>query len=330
MSGIRQQVELGSINPGDTIQGYYILRKMEMRSTRSGKPYLSLELADRSGRCPGKIWEDAEKISPELSEDQVVKIRGSVQEYQGQPDLHIKHIRMATDLDPVEPEKLIKASTQDLDALYQRILDTISGMENPHLRNLLTSIFEDEEIRASFSRAPGGKLWHHAMFGGLLEHTVSVMELCRSISEHYPNLNGELLMAGALLHDIGKTEELGGRWAIDYTDAGRLIGHLNQGTIIVDRAMQGIPDFPQDLRMQVFHMILSHHGTKEQGSPILPQMLEAQILYYADQIDSDVNAWQHIVERDTDGKSSWSSYINLINRFLYLGQQEETGHEDKQ
>ena len=322
MSNIRQQVELGDINPGDTIQGYYILRKVEMRSTRSGKPYLSLEVADRSGRCPGKIWEDAEKISPELTEDQVVKIRGQVQEYQGQADLRIDNIRMATDLDPVEPEKLIKASTQDLDALYQRILDTITGLENPHLRTLLTSIFGDEEIRAKFSRAPGGKLWHHAMFGGLLEHTVSVMELCQWIANHYDNVNGEMLVAGALLHDIGKTEELGGRWAIDYTDTGRLVGHLNEGTIIVDRHIQQQEDFPPELRMQILHLILSHHGALHQGSPVVPKTLEAQILYMSDQMDSQINAWQHIIERDKDGQRTWSTFIKPIERFLYLGPAE--------
>jgi 3'-5' exoribonuclease len=323
MSNIRQQAELRDVNPGDTIQGYYILRKMEMRSTRAGKPYLSLELADRSGRCPGKIWDDAEQISPELTEDQVVKIRGQAQEYQGQLDLNIKQIRMATDLDPVEPEKLIKASTQDLDALYQRILDTIAGLENSHLRTLLTSIFEDQDFREKFSRAPGGKLWHHAMFGGLLEHTVSVMELCQWIANRYENIDAEVLITGALLHDIGKTEELGGRWAIDYTDVGRLVGHLNQGTIIVDRHIRQQNEFPDELRMQVLHLILSHHGELEHGSPIVPKTLEAQILYMADQMDSQINAWQHIIERDKDGQRTWSTFIKPIERFLYLGPTEK-------
>jgi 3'-5' exoribonuclease len=320
MSSILEQPELNAVTPGDTIQGFYILRKVELRSTRDGRPYLSMELSDRSGRCPAKVWEGADSIAKEMVEGEVAKIRGVVQEYQGLKDLKVEKIRMATDRDPVDPRKLLRASTADLEALYQRLLEVIFSLEDPHLKRLLQAIFGDETIRDKFSRAPGGKGWHHAVFGGLLEHTVGVVELCLWLAERYPNVEGEVLVAGALLHDIGKVEELGGRWAIDYTDEGRLIGHITQGAILVDRAMQDMEDFPQDVRMKVLHLILSHHGEKGLGAPVVPQTLEAQILYFADQLDSQINAWQHIIERDKDGQRTWSSYVKLIERFLYLGE----------
>jgi 3'-5' exoribonuclease len=330
MPKILDQPELKGLAPGDTIQGFYILRKVEVKTKRDGKPYLALELGDKSGRLSAKVWEDAENQVRELREGEVAKLRGVVQEYQGLLDVKIDRIRMATKDDPVEPEKLVKSSTQDLDALYQKILDTIKELKNEHLKQLLTVIFTDNDFKQKFFRAPGGKLWHHAVFGGLLEHTVAVMELCQWISERYQNVDGELLAAGALLHDIGKVEELGGQWAIDYTDSGRLMGHLALGVMYVNSIIQGLEDFPPDLCMKLLHLTLSHHGEKESGSPVVPQMVEAQILYLADQIDSQINAWQHIIERDKDGKSTWSSYVKVIDRFLYLGSpvKESTPEEE--
>jgi 3'-5' exoribonuclease len=319
-----EQPELKGLKAGDSFQGFYILRKVEVKTKRDGKPYLALELGDKSGRVSAKVWEEADSQAKELREGEVAKLRGVVSEYQGLLDVKIDLIRMATEKDPVEADKLMKVSDKDLEALYQKILDTIKGLKNEHLNRLLTAIFNDKEFKQKFSQAAGGKLWHHAMFGGLLEHTVAVMELCYWISGRYPNLEGELLIAGALLHDIGKVEELGGVWAIDYTDSGRLVGHLALGVIYVDRVMQGLGDFPADLRMKVLHLILSHHGEKEMGAPVVPLMVEAQILYLADQMDSQINAWQHIIERDKDGKSLWSSYVKLIDRYLYLGPKDES------
>ena len=168
MAEIIEQPDLGDVNPGDSIQGFYILRKCEMRTRRDGSPYLALELADRTARVQAKIWQDAEKFSKELTAGEVVKIRGVMQEYQGHSDLRVDLIRMANEDDPVEAEKLLRTSSEDLEALYQRLLDVIAGFENEHLRDLLQAIFEDEDFRGQFSRAPGGKMWHHAEFGGLL------------------------------------------------------------------------------------------------------------------------------------------------------------------
>jgi len=323
MQNIIEQPELKGLSPGDSFQGFYILRKVEVKTKRDGKPYLALELGDKSGRMSAKVWEEAESQARELREGEVAKLRGVVQEYQGLLDVKIDLIRMATDSDPVEAEKLVKVSDKDLEALYQKILDTIKGLKNEHLNRLLIAIFNDNDFKQKFSQAAGGKLWHHAVFGGLLEHTVAVMELCQWISGQYQNIDGELLAAGALLHDIGKVEELGGQWAIDYTDSGRLVGHLALGVMTVDRVMQDLPEFPPELRMKLLHLILSHHGKKEMGAPVVPLMVEAQILYLADEMDSQINAWQHIIERDKDGKSVWSSYVKLIDRFLYLGPKDD-------
>jgi len=325
---IIEQPDLIDVAPGMTIQGFYILRKCELRTSKKGSPYLACELGDRSARISGKIWEDAENYYKELKVDEVVKVRGTVQEYQGILDLSVEIIRMATDADPVDPDKLIKMASEDLDGLYNQILERIEALQNDHLKRLLQSIFRDEEFRKRFSRAPGGKLWHHAEFGGLLVHTVSLMHLSQLMAGHYPDIDGELLLAGALLHDVGKIDELGGKWAIDYTDSGRLVGHVTQGAIFVDQCIQQQEEFPQELRMKLLHVIISHHGEKDNGAPVVPKTLEALILSHIDELDAQINAWRHIIERDKDGHSSWSSYVNLIERHLYLGPREEDAADD--
>jgi 3'-5' exoribonuclease len=318
-----EQPNLIDVNPGETIQGFYVLRKCEIRTSRKGSAYLALELGDRSGRISGKIWQDAENYYQELKVGEVVKIRGTAQEYQGVLDLSVDKIKMATEEDSFDPDKLIKMASEDLDALYDKILERIDGFQNEHLKGLLQSIFGDKEFRKQFCRAPGGKLWHHAQFGGLVVHTESLMEVCQLLAGHYPEVDEELLITGALLHDVGKIEEFGGQWAIDYTDYGRLVGHLTQGVIFVDRAIQKMEDFPPELRMQLLHLIVSHHGETVKGSPIVPKTVEALILTYLDELDAQINAWRHIIERDKDGHSSWSSFIPLIDRHLYLGQRDE-------
>jgi 3'-5' exoribonuclease len=175
--------------------------------------------------------------------------------------------------------------------------------------------------------APGGKLWHHAYLGGLLEHTIAVVELCRTMAGIYPMVNRDLLMTGAILHDIGKIEEYGyGRGFIDFTDEGRLWGHISIGAQCVRAAIEELEredGFPEELKTQVVHLILSHQGELEHGSPVLPQTLEAMILYYADEMDSKANALKHIIERDAKSGRTWSQYINLLDRFIYIGNPED-------
>ena len=154
------------------------------------------------------------------------------------------------------------------------------------------------------------------------------MEVCGLLASHYHEVDEELLITGALLHDVGKIEEFGGKWAIDYTDYGRLVGHLTQGAIFLDRAMQNMDDFPAELRMKLLHMIISHHGETAKGSPIVPKTVEALILTYLDELDAQINAWRHIIERDKDGHRSWSSFITLIDRHLYLGKRDEEVSDD--
>ena len=197
------------------------------------------------------------------------------------------------------------------------------SVENSHLKELLNRVFTDSEIREQFKDAPGGKLWHHNYLGGLLEHTLSVTDIADRVGQMYPDIKRDLIIAAGLLHDIGKISSYTYKTLIDFTDDGRLVGHIVIGAQMVKDKIREIKDFPKDLEMELTHLILSHQGKLEHASPVVPMTLEGLILYYADEIDSNANAYQRITKREKEPGRKWSSYVSLINRYLYFGGEEE-------
>jgi len=196
-------------------------------------------------------------------------------------------------------------------------------VQNTFLRGLLDLIFQDQKIRKAFGDAPGGKLWHHAYLGGLLEHTLSVTKIAEQAAKQYPGINRDLLLTAGLLHDIGKISSYTYRTVIDFTDEGRLLGHIVIGAQMVTDKIKIFPDFPRPLAKELLHLILSHQGKLEQASPVVPMTLEALLLYYADEIDSKANAFLRIQEREKKPGRTWSSYVNLMNQYFYFGEDED-------
>ncbi len=305
--------------PGQTIDGFFVLRKKELRTRRdSNDLYLSVELGDASGRITGSLWEQVKTVYDGLQIGRVIRVWAKAIDWKEGLHLSIRKIDVQPDVSAEINEQLLPHAPVDVESIYEKILGIIETVSNRYIRELLSAFFGESRFRERFCRTPGGKLWHHAYVGGLAEHTWSVLQIALDMTHFYPNLNKDRLIAGALLHDIGKMVEFQTEGFIDYSTQGRLHGHIAIGYHRVAACLEQIEGFPADLSAQVLHLILAHQGSREQGSPVLPMTREAIVLYYADEIDSKMNAFERIRERDGEPERKWSRYVNLMDRFLYL------------
>ncbi len=308
------------IQPGQIITNFFVLRKKEIRKKQKNDDlYLSVELCNASGRIFGFVWENAQTINNSLKEGEVVKVKGTVTQWKDRCNLSVSKIRRATDKDNVDINSLVPKADVNADEGLAEIQEMIRGIENTFLKKLLELIFNDSQLWSAYSDAVGGKLWHHCYQGGLLEHSIQVVKLVRFFAAQYPSVNIDLLTTGALLHDIGKIYEYHTAPMIEYSDKGRLLGHVFLGSELLCEKMNNIKDFPELLRSELLHLILSHHGTPESGSNIKPMSREAILLNYADEIDSKMNAFSRIELQQKEPDKRWSNYVNLLDRFLYLG-----------
>jgi len=327
MNDASESPAIETLQAGQTITGFYVVRKSELKTKRDGSPYLLLNLGDATGRIPATLWDQAKVTYESIQVGNIVKVLGSLSMYNDSLQMTVEKIRRAEDSDPVKQEQFLKKGSADQQALLKQLECTIQLIKNPHLKKLLEKVFHNSKLMEEFQKTPGGKLWHHAYVGGLFEHTMAVVSICETMTKLYPNVDRDLLITGALLHDIGKIDEYSyDQGFFDFTDEGRLLGHISIGaqkirTLIEEMEKDG--GFPPALKKLVIHMILSHQGKLEHGSPVLPATLEAMILYYADEMDSKANAVQHIIERDSKSGKTWSQYINLLDRFIYLGEMSE-------
>ena len=312
------------LKPGDKFVAFFILRKKAIRTKfNSDEIYLSLELGDASQRINGTVWEKPQEVYEAIELGDIMKVKATAIHFKDKLHLNIEKIRKAEESDEFDIKELVPVVDKDRDALLSHLDELIAGVENSYLKELLKLVFTDSEIRQQFKDAPGGKLWHHNYLGGLLEHTLSVTDIADRVGQMYPNIKRDLLIAAGLLHDIGKISSYTYKTLIDFTDDGRLVGHIVIGAQMVKDKIREIKDFPKDLEMELTHLILSHQGKLEHASPVVPMTLEGLILYYADEIDSNANAYQRITKREKEPGRKWSSYVSLINRYLYFGGEEE-------
>jgi len=294
-----------------------VVRGKELKSRKDGGQYLRLEFGDRSGRMFGNIWDDAEALFKDFGEGDVVKIQAGVEQFRDSRALTVRRIRKVRPSDEVDYADLTPAVSGDIDMMFARLLKMVGLVRNDNLRALLDSFFNDEGFSSAFKRAPAGKLWHHNRLGGLLEHTLTTVRLCRWLARLYPEADRDLLLTGALLHDIGKIEEYNYDVLIDYSDRGRLVGHIVLGAQWIARNTAEIEGFPAALLDAVQHLVLSHQGGPEQGSPTAPKTREAFLLHFADEIDSKMDAFNRLEAERLPGER-WK-FVNLLGRHLDLG-----------
>jgi 3'-5' exoribonuclease len=310
------------IEEDESIDGLYLAKTKRVSLTRNGDPYLSLTLSDRTGDVEARVWDRADALASGFREGDVLDVKGRASSYRGRVQL------VLTDLKPVDPGDVdpgvfLEETDKDTGRMLSSLRSLLREIRNPHLKSLTDRFLNDRGFMARFKRAPAAKAFHHAYLGGLLEHTLSVCEMAAVVSGQYPELDRDLLMAGAFLHDIGKIREFEYRLRIDYSDAGRLLGHLALGTTMLDEKTAGLKDFPKGLELRLKHLILSHHGEYAFGSPKRPKFLEAIVLHLIDDLDAKINGVGRFMERDQQG-GDWTEFNRLFERyFLKAGLEPE-------
>ena len=278
--------DLASQPENQLFDGIFLVLSRQQRTTKSGKPYLSLTLGDRTGQIESRIWDPSDpRVATPFDRGDVLKVRGSVARFDGSLQLKVEMLRLATEQE-FDRSELLPATTADVAVLWHTLLAAVDALENPHLRRLLHQLIDDRAIRDAYQQAPAARQLHHAWLGGLLEHVVSLLGLAQRVVPHYPIVMPDLVYTGILLHDIGKIRELTWQTGFDYTIEGQLLGHIPMGVSMVEQAIDSIPDFPPRLRTIVLHLILSHHGRLEFGSPKLPMIPEALMLNFLDDLDA--------------------------------------------
>jgi len=298
------------------VETCFLVEDLRLGQTKNGKPYASLRLKDRTGRIEARVWDGAVEFADTFTDGDPIQVRGSSESFQGR--LQIKIVE-ATKLDPatLDLAQFLSASPFDPDEMYQELFELIRTVRNPHLQGLLEDIFGDRELADRFRKAPAAKRFHHAYISGLLEHSLSVARTATAIAPLYPMLDRDLLLTGALIHDLGKIEEFDLGVSGDYTTEGRLLGHMILGLEILGTKLAARPDFPQDLARLLKHFIISHHGDYQFGSPKKPKILEALALNYLDELDAKLNGMADFIERHADSDTGWTDYNRLMERFFF-------------
>lgn len=306
---------IAQLSAGDSVDDLFAIRKVDLKEYSGGR-MITLELVDRSGRMNGVIWDGNSETMTGLRSGGIYRVRGAVTTYKGENQITVQSAEKAGEY---EPGDFVARGPFTYDELDKRLTAATGKVEDSDYRSLLDSVFSDGEFRRGFLRGVGGKLWHHNYIGGLAEHSLAIFYLCLDFSSRYKELDKDLLLAGALLHDIGKVESYSLEAAIEYTDSGRLLGHIVIGDAIVGEAIRRISDFPHEKAMKIRHLILSHQGSPEQSSPVPPMTPEGMALYIADLLDSRLAAMRRIREKEDRPGVKWSNFVKLLDRFIYFG-----------
>jgi 3'-5' exoribonuclease len=321
--------DLAAFDEGKIFSGFFLVLLKQQRTTKNNKPYLNLILGDKTGQLEGRIWEISDpRIARDFQRGDVVKARGAVSRFDERLQMKIDQLRKATP-EEVDKSDLMPSTTYDVAALWRQLMASVESFTNPDLKRLLTALLTEPDLAQAYREAPAARQLHHAWLGGLLEHVVSLLALADRVAAHYPLLDRDLLLTGVILHDIGKVRELSWEIGFEYTVEGTLLGHIQMGTALVDKTIDNLPDFPDRLKTLVLHMILSHHGKLEFGSPKLPMIPEALVLNFVDDLDAKMQAISSEFEKSIrEGKGPdemtgkvWSlDQRQLLNTKRWLGE----------
>jgi 3'-5' exoribonuclease len=299
------------------ITSFFLVHEKELRNTREGRAYLRLELGDRSGTIEARMWDQFEAAAKDIRRDDFVKVQARVEVYRNRPQLALIQLRLAKP-EEIDLADYLPHTTENVEKMFTELRGYAESISNPWLKQLVLAIIADPETARGYKRAPAAKVMHHAYLGGLLEHVISLCGMARRVASHYPELDIDLLLTACILHDVGKLEELCYERAIAYTTPGQLLGHIVMELETVTRAIDKIEGFPAPLKTVVQHLLISHHGQYEFGSPKLPMIREAMVFHYLDDLDSKLAAVR-VALATPSGDDEWSAYSNALGRkFLRL------------
>ncbi len=307
---------ISDIKDRDPVNAVFLVKDKVLAMAKNGKPYMNLRLMDKSGDIEAKLWDNTELLDKQFDKDDFVKVRGKASVYMNKMQVVIAEIARVPE-EQVVLADFLPESPRNAAEMRQELIDTITAIANPHLRALMEAFSADEVFLGLYCQAPAAKGMHHVYLGGLLEHSLSLVKLVKSIMPLYCGINEDLLVVGALLHDVGKIYEMSFARAIDYTDAGKLLGHITIGVELVDEKIRMVESFPRELALLLKHMLLSHHGQYEYGSPKRPKTVEATILNYLDDMDSKINGIQAHIAKETASTSRWTAHHRLYDRYFF-------------
>jgi 3'-5' exoribonuclease len=310
-----KKIYLRDIKQGEKISSSFLVAEKNMAFSLKGAPYLTVKLKDKTGELDAKVWENAVNFDQLFKKGDIIAIEGRANTYRNSLQISIIGIKKCT-WGEVEPTDYLPGCQGDVDAMFEELLHYAGIIQNIALKELIYSFLRDENTSDLFKRAPAAKGFHHIYLGGLLEHSLYVVKLLVEVAEHYPCLNKDMLIAGGILHDIGKIYEFSYDNLIEYSDEGRLIGHIVMGVEMIDKKIADIPDFPVQPALELRHIILSHHGEFEYGSPKRPKTMEALAVHYMDDLDAKLNAFQSITA-NSNSDSDWTAYNRFFERYLY-------------
>ena len=297
------------------ITANFVVVSKQIKPKKTGEPYLALTLGDRSGQLEAKMWDNVEEVLNAFEQDDFLKIKGLVNKYKNRFQLTIHKLRKLGDSE-IDFSDYLPKTTKNVDELWKTLADFVASFQNSHLKSLVRAFMADPEIAAAYRNAPAAKTLHHAYIGGLLDHVVSLFRSCDLVCRNYPQVNRDLLLAGVFLHDIGKIHELTYNRSFSYSTRGQLLGHMIIELEMLQAKIALVPDFPPELKTLLEHLIISHHGEYEFGSPKLPMFPEALLLHYMDDLDSKMEAMRAHFEREADMESPWTSYNASLGRPL--------------
>ena len=310
------------IRENQLVDAMFLVASKNHGVTKGGSSYLTLKLLDRSGEIEARVWDRADDLTRGFDKNDFVRVRGQATLFQGKIQIRVQDV-IRVDESKVAAEDFLPKSANDPETMLAELQAILRAMKNPHLLALAEACFADQELMRLLKQAPGAKTIHHPYLSGLLEHTLSLLKLILKVVENYRGVDVDLLLIGGFLHDIGKVYEFTFDRALDYTDAGQLLGHLVMEVEMVSKKIDTIPEFPDELALLVKHMLVSHHGAYEFGSPKLPQTLEAVILHSLDDLDGKIQAIQNMPEKEPGSK--WTAFHRAYGRSFYRKTLDEDG-----
>ena len=312
-----KKIFIKEIKAGDAVDDLFVLVNKHLAQKRDGNNFLNVTLTDKTGNLKGVVWDNVDKIAARIKSGDFVRTQGQISEYKGALQFVIKDMDMCP-VESVDRSDFLPKTQRDIEKMFARMKKITASMETEYLRELFEAFWHDEEFVRQFKNTPAAKHMHHAYIGGLLEHTLSMALLVDKVASHYGGIDRDLLLAGAILHDIGKIREFEYSSKIDYSDEGRLINHLVIGIQLIEEKLHELKDFPEEAAILLKHMIVSHHGAREFGSPEPPKTIEAVLLNYIDEMDSKVNGIRDYMSAE-DPNETWTSYHRLLGRHFYKG-----------
>ncbi len=305
----------GNLVPNEVVTGQFLVLVKEIRQKKTGEPYLSLHLGDRTGEIDAKMWDNVPEVMDTFDRDDFIKVKGLVQIFQNRSQFTIHRLRRLEEHE-IDLGDYFPCSDRDPMEMWAELQGLVTGLRNPNLRELLQLVFSDPGLAERYRMAPAAKSIHHACRGGLIEHVLSLCALARLTASHYRQIDLDLLLAGVILHDVGKVNELSYARSFGYSTDGQLLGHIVLGLRLLNAAFEKLPDFPPKLRTLLEHMIISHHGELEFGSPKVPVFPEALLLHHLDNLDSKMEAMRNALQRDRHLEGEFTGWIAPLERIL--------------